>query len=118
VSGRFVADFRMTVDSIAGVLLVAISGTLDASACRQLDACLQQAVRGRRVVVVDFTAAENLPQHAIDALVHARSRLGLRLRLVMPRGGPAHTELRRAGVVHTLTVHSSGPTALAAAHNS
>jgi hypothetical protein len=112
-----VADFLMTVDSIAGVLLVAVSGTFDDAACDQLDECLEQAARRRRVVVVDFTQAENLPQRAIDTLAAARSRLGVRLRLVMPRGGPPHAELRRAGVLHTLTVHYSGPSALAAAHS-
>ena len=104
----------MTVDSIAGVLLVAISGTLDAPGCRQLDECLQRAARARRGVVVDFTDAENLPRQAIESLVEARSRLGVRLRVVMPRGEPPHTALRRAGVHHTLAVHSSRPAALAA----
>jgi anti-anti-sigma regulatory factor len=113
--GKYVADFQFRVDSIAGVLLVALAGRLDPSACQQLDDCLEQAVRGRRAVVVDLSAAENLPRRAIDALVTARSGLGVRLRVVVPRGEPAHAALRAAGVLHTLTVHSSGPAALAAA---
>lgn len=109
-------DFQLTVDSIAGVLLVTAAGTLDLGACGQLEKCLEQAVRGGRAVVVDLSAAENLPRRAIDALAGARSRLGVRLRLVVPRGKPPHAALRAAGVLHTLAVHSSGPAALAAAH--
>jgi anti-anti-sigma regulatory factor len=109
-----VTDFQLTVDSIAGVLLLTPAGRLDAGACRQLETCLEQAVRGRRAVVVDLSEAENLPRRAIDALAAARSRLGVRLRLVVARGEPAHAALRAAGVLHTLAVHSSGPAALAA----
>jgi anti-anti-sigma regulatory factor len=105
----------MTVDSIAGVLLVAVAGELDPGGCRQLDECLQQAVRGRREVVVDLSDAENLPQCAIDALVGARERLGVRLRVVVPRGGPAFVALRRAGVHHTFAIHVSEASALTAA---
>jgi anti-anti-sigma regulatory factor len=105
----------MTVDSIAGTLLVSVAGELDPSACRQLNECLQRAVRGRRAVVVDLSDAANLPQRAIDALVGARERLGLRLRVVVPRGGPAFTALRRAGVHHTLTIHPTEAAALTAA---
>ena len=110
-----VTDFHMTVDSIAGTLLVAVAGTLDPSGCRQLDECLQQAVRGRREVVAELSDAENLPQRAIDALVAARERLGVRLRVVVPRGGEPFAALRRAGVHHTLTIHASEASALTAA---
>ena len=106
----------MTVDSIAGTLLVAVAGTLDPSGCRQLDDCLQQAVRGRRNVVVNLSDAENLPQQAIDALVAARERLAVRLRVVVPRGGEPFAALRRAGVRHTLAIHASEASALTAAH--
>ena len=112
-----VTDFHMTVDSIAGTLLVAVAGTLDPGGCRQLDECLQQAVRGRREVVVDLSDAENLPQRGIDALVAARERLGVRLRVVVPRGGPAFVALRRAGVHHTLAIHASEVSALTAARS-
>jgi len=107
----------MTVDSIAGTLLVAVAGELDPSGCRQLDECLQQAVRGRRDVVVDLSDASNLPQRAIDALVSARERLGVRLRAVVPRGGPAFAALRRAGVHHTLAIHATEASALTAARS-
>jgi hypothetical protein len=110
-----VTDFHMTVDSIAGVLLVTVAGSPDPGGCRQLDECLQQAVRGRREVVVDFSQAETMPQPAIDALVAARERLGVRLRVVVPRGGPAFAALRRAGVHHTLAIHASEASALTAA---
>jgi hypothetical protein len=98
------------------VLLLTAAGTLDPGACRQLETCLEQALRGRRAVVVDLSEAENLPGRAIDALAGARSQLGVRLRVVVGRGAPAHVALRAAGVLHTLAVHSSGPAALAAAH--
>jgi anti-anti-sigma regulatory factor len=113
----YVPGFQLTVDSIAGVLLLTVVGTLDPAACRQLDECLQQAARGRRAVVVDLAAAENMPRRAVDALVSARARLGVRLRLVVPRGRPPHAALRSAGVLHTLAVHSSGPAALTAARS-
>jgi anti-anti-sigma regulatory factor len=109
------ADFHMTVDSIAGVLLVAVAGMLDPGSCRQLDECLQRAVRGRREVVVDLSEAENMPQRAIDALIAARERLGVRLRVVVPREGAAFAGLRRAGVHHTLAIHASEASALTAA---
>lgn len=112
-----VTDFHMTVDSIAGTLLVALAGELDPSACRQLDKCLQQAVRGRREVVVDMSDASNLPQRAIDALIAARERLGVRLRVVVPRGGPVFAALRRAGVHHTLAIHATEAAALTAARS-
>ena len=112
-----VTSFQMTVDSIAGTLLVVPAGTFDPSGCRQLDACLQQAVRGRREVVVDLSEAENLPQRAIEALIAARERLGVRLRLVVPRGGPAFAALRRAGVHHTLAIHATEASALTAARS-
>jgi anti-anti-sigma regulatory factor len=112
-----VTDFHMTVDSIAGTLLVAVAGKLDPTGCRQLDECLQQAVRGRRDVVVDLSDVDNLPQRAIDALVTARERLGVRLRVVVPRGGPAFVALRRAGVHHTLAIHASEASALTAARS-
>jgi anti-anti-sigma regulatory factor len=110
-----VQEFQLTADSIAGVLLITLAGELDPGACRQLEECLQQAVRARRAVVVDLTDAENLPRAAIDALTAARSQLGVRIRIVAPRGEPPYTALREAGVFHTLAVHSSGPSALAAA---
>jgi hypothetical protein len=39
----------------------------------------------------------------------------VRLRIVAPRGGVAQQALKAAGVAHTLAIHSSRPTALAAA---
>ena len=105
----------MTVDAIAGVLLVVLSGGLDAPRCRKLRACLVQAARGKRAVVVDLTAVDTLPAHVLESLVAARSRLGVRLRVIAPRRGAAHTALRRAGVAHTFALHHSRPHALAAA---
>jgi anti-anti-sigma regulatory factor len=110
-----VPGFQLTVDSIAGVLLVTLAGELDPSACRQLDECLQQAVRAHGSIVVDLSAASNLPRRAIDALTQARSRMGVRVGVVAPRDEPPHVALRKAGVLHTLSVHASGPAALAAA---
>jgi anti-anti-sigma regulatory factor len=110
-----VREFQLTADSIAGVLLITLAGELDESACGQLEECLQQAVRARRAVVVDLTEADNLPDAAIGALTAARPRLGVRMRVVAPRGRPPHAALRKAGVHHTLNIHASGPSALAAA---
>ena len=115
VAPRLVSGFQLTVDSIAGVLLVTLAGELDPSACRQLDECLHQAVRARGAIVVDLSAASNLPQRAIATLTRARSRMGVRISVVAPRDEPPHRALRSAGVLHTLSIHSSGPAALAAA---
>jgi anti-anti-sigma regulatory factor len=108
-------DFQMMVDAIGGVLLVTLSGDFDDDACVQVEDCLQSAVRGRRAVVVDMEAVDGLPERLIHALAAARERLGVRLRLVAPRGGPANHALRAAGVVHSFAVHNSGPVALSAA---
>jgi hypothetical protein len=105
----------MTVDAIGGALLVSVSGRLEPRGCRQLDECLQRAARGGRAAVLDLGDVETLPQRAIDAIVAARGRLGVRLRIVAARGGVAHEALKAAGVVHTLAIHSSRPAALAAA---
>jgi hypothetical protein len=104
----------MTVDAIGGVLLITIEGELGPAACAQVEDCLHSAVGARRAVVIDMAAAENLPRRLIDALVAARERLGVRLRLVAPRGGPANRALRTAGLVHTFAVHDSSPVALTA----
>jgi anti-anti-sigma regulatory factor len=102
----------MAVDAIGGALLVVLSGAMDASACGQLEECLQQAARGGRAVVLDLAEAETLPRRAIEAIVAARERLGVRLRVVAPRGGAAQRALKAAGVAHTLAIHSSRPGAL------
>ena len=105
----------MTVDAIGGVLLLTLSGHFDDDACRQLEECLESAVRGRRAVVVDLVDVDDLPGRALDALTATRKRLGVRLRLVAPRGGPANRALRAVGVVHAFAVHDSSPVALTSA---
>ena len=96
----------MTVDSIAGVLLVAVAGRLDVSACRQLrrEPCSRPHAPAARSW--STCPARRTAQRAIDALVTARERLGVRLRIVVPRDAPAFAALRSAGVRHTLTIHS------------
>jgi anti-anti-sigma regulatory factor len=105
----------MTVDAIGGALLIVLRGALDPPRCRKLDDCLVQATRSRRPVVVDLAAVERLPSRAVESLVAARSRLGMRLRVIAPRGGAANEALKLAGVAHTFALHDSRPHALAAA---
>src|SRR5258705_13340327 len=88
---------QMTVDAIGGALLVSVSGRMDPRACRQLDECLQQAARAARAAVLDLADVQALPRAAGDAIVAARGRLGVRLRIVAPRGGVAPPALKAAG---------------------
>jgi anti-anti-sigma regulatory factor len=106
---------ELEVDSIGGVLTVAVHGALVGAATEPLRTCLSQAIRGARPVVVDLTAAIAIDRGGIDVLVDANRRLGTRLRLVVERGGDLHQALRREGVAHVLSLHGSRAAALAAA---
>jgi hypothetical protein len=106
---------ELTVDSIGGVLAVAVRGPLIGDANLPLAECLSQAVRGRRPVVVDLTEAPGIDRRGIDLLLEANSSLGMRLRLVVERGGELHQALRREGVAHSLSLHGSRAEALTAA---
>jgi anti-anti-sigma regulatory factor len=103
------------VDAITGVLLVQVHGRLDRRTTAQLADCLERGSRQGRPVVVDLCEIDELEWVAVDALVEARSGLGVRLRLAAPRGGPALRALREAGLAHTFGVHSSRAAAMAAA---
>jgi hypothetical protein len=106
---------ELAVDSIGGVLAVAVRGALIAGATEPLRTCLSQAIRGARPVVLDLTETTGIDREAIDELVEANRRLGTRLRLVVERGGDLHQALRREGVAHVLSLHGSRAEALAAA---
>jgi hypothetical protein len=106
---------ELGVDSIGGVLAVAVRGALIGEATEPLRTCLDQAIRGARPVVVDLTEARAIDRRAIDTLVEANRRLGTRLRLVVARGGELHQAFRRESVAHVLSLHGSRAEALTAA---
>jgi hypothetical protein len=106
---------ELAVDSIGGVLAVAVRGALIGGATEPLRTCLDQAIRGGRPVVLDLTETSGIDRGAIDELIEANRRLGTRLRLVVERGGDLHQALRREGVAHVLSLHGSRAEALAAA---
>jgi anti-anti-sigma regulatory factor len=106
--------FELQVDAIGGVLGLAIHGSL-VDAEMQLRACLQQAVRGGRPVVLDLTGTGAIDAAAVRVLMDAHRQLATRLRIVVDRRGAVHEALRREGVSHVLAVHGSRAEALAAA---
>lgn len=106
---------ELAVDSIGGVLAVAVRGALVRDATEPLRTCLDQAIRGARPVVLDLTDTTAIDRRAIDTLIEANRRLGTRLRLVVERGGDLHQAFRREGVAHVLSLHGSRAEALAAA---
>ena len=105
----------LDVDSIGGVLAVAVHGALVDGCLDPLETCLSQAIRGRRPVVLDLSSATAIDRRGIDVLLEANRRLATRLRLVVERGGEVHQALRREGVAHALPLHPSRATALAIA---
>ena len=106
---------ELDVDSIGGVLAVAVRGALVRGATGPLRTCLDQAIRGRRPVVLDLTETTVIDGDGIDALMAAHGRLAVRLRVVVERRGPVREKLRAAGVAHVLLLHGSRAEALAAA---
>jgi anti-anti-sigma regulatory factor len=105
--------FELEVDAIGGVLGLAVHGSL-IDAEMQLRACLQQAVRGGRPVVLDLSDTEAIDAEGVRVLMDAHRLLATRLRVVVERGSPVHQVLRREGVAHVLALHGSRAAALAA----
>jgi hypothetical protein len=105
---------ELAVDSIGGVLAVAVQGELVGAAGDPLKRCLWQAVRRSRPVVVDLTAVRAIDRRSVDALLGANRAPATRLRIIVERGGELHQALRRHGVAHVLALHGSRAEALAA----
>jgi anti-anti-sigma regulatory factor len=106
---------ELAVDSIGGVLAIAVYGELVQGSIEPLRDCLNQAIRGRRPVVLDLTETTALDGAGVRVLMDAHGRLATRLRVVCARGGPVHEVLRREAVAHVLLVHASRAEALTAA---
>ena len=107
--------FELAVDAIGGVLALEARGEIVEGSHDGLRECLDQATRGGRPVVLDLSQTEVLDDAGVATLMAAHRGLATRLRLVVPRGGPVHETLRRAGVSHVLALHASRAEALAAA---
>jgi anti-anti-sigma regulatory factor len=106
---------ELGVDSIGGVLVIAVRGELARGPIDRLRDCLAQAGRSARPVVLDLTEASGLDGAGIRVLMDAHRRLATRLRVVSPRRGTVHGVLREHGVAHVLLVHSTRADALTAA---
>jgi anti-sigma B factor antagonist len=106
---------ELAVDSIGGVLAVAVHGALVGAATQPLRDCLSQAIRGGRPVVLDLTEAGGIDRGGIETLMEANRRLATRLRIVVVRGGELHEAFRRDGIAHVLSLHASRAEALSAA---
>lgn len=106
---------ELVVDSVGGVLGVAVRGRLVGEGSQPLRTCLAQAIRGARPVVLDLSGVSSIDRETVDILLEAHRRLATRLRLVVPRGDAVHEALRREGLAHVLSLHASRAEALAAA---
>jgi anti-anti-sigma factor len=106
---------ELDVDSVGGVLGVAVRGELVGDASQPLRKCLNQAIRGARPVVLELNEVTAIDREAIDLLLETHRRLATRLRLVAARGGEVHQALRREGLAHVLSLHTSRAAAMAAA---
>jgi anti-anti-sigma regulatory factor len=106
---------ELGVDSIGGVLAIAVRGELIRGATQPLRDCLAQAVRSARPVVLDLTETSALDEAGIRVLMDAHGRLATRLRVVRQRGGKVDEALRQQGVAHVLLLHGSRAEALTAA---
>lgn len=108
-------ELDLEVDAIAGVLVIAARGRLVAGGLDPLDRCLTQAIDAGRPVVLDLQAVDEIDRAGIRLLEGAHARLGTRMRLVVRRGGAVHVPLKDTGLAHTLALHSSAASAMAAA---
>jgi anti-anti-sigma regulatory factor len=108
-------DVDLRVAAIGGVLALTLEGSVDGGLARKLAACLDQAVRSRRPVVVELSGVTQFGPQAVAALQDGYRRLGTRMHLVAPRDRPAWAALRAAGVSHLFVVHASRAAALTAA---
>jgi anti-anti-sigma regulatory factor len=106
---------ELSVDSIGGVLAIAVRGELVRGATEPLRDCLAQAVRSARPVVLDLTETTALDGVGVRVLMDAHEKLATRLRVVCARGGSVDGVLRQEGVAHVLLLHASRAEALAAA---
>ena len=108
-------ELDLEVDAIAGVLVVAARGRLVAGGLDPLDRCLTQAIDAGRPVVLDLHAVDEIDRDGIRLLERAHARLATRMRLVVRRGGAVYAALKDTGLAHTLALHSSAASAMAAA---
>ena len=108
-------ELDLEVDAIAGVLVVAARGRLVAGGLDPLDRCLTQAIDAGRPVVLDLHSVDEIDRDGIRLLERAHAHLATRMRLVVERGGAVHAALKDTGLAHTLALHSSAASAMAAA---
>jgi anti-sigma B factor antagonist len=103
---------ELTVDGIAGVLVITVNGELDAEHTADLARCLDQAKRGRRRILVDLSGVRFMDSAGLDVLVVAQAALGSRLELVVPPDSSVARLLKLTGSHTNFTVHASYAAAL------
>ena len=105
-------SYELTVDRIAGVLIVRVAGQLDTTADADLERCLGQAGRFRRRVLVDLSDVTFMDSAGLDVLLSARDRLGDRLELIVPPDSPPARLLQLTGRKRSFTIHRASAQAL------
>jgi anti-sigma B factor antagonist len=104
---------------IDGVIVVAVSGTVDALTAPQLDAAITAAAAATpAAIVVDLGAVEFLASSGMGVLVAAHADLAPQVRLVVVADGPATSRpLTLIGLADILGVFAELDEALAAVTN-
>jgi anti-anti-sigma factor len=104
--------YAMTVDGIAGVLVIKVDGELDLAGTGDLARCLRQAERGRDRILVDLGGVTFMDSAGLDVLLDASETLGERLELVVPPDSSVSRLLKLTGARLAFAVHSSAASAL------
>jgi anti-anti-sigma factor len=102
---RRARQFELTVDGIAGVLLIKLVGELDADATGELHRCLERAGGVWQRVVVDLSRVRFMDSAGLDVLLAGRSHLGDRLELIVPRDSAVNRLLDLSGESGSFVIH-------------
>ena len=101
---------------IGGVIVVAVSGTVDAITAPQMDAAIAAAAAAApTAIVVDLAAVDFLASSGMGVLVAAHANLPAEVRLVVVADGPATSRpLKLIGIADILGVFAELDEALLA----
>jgi stage II sporulation protein AA (anti-sigma F factor antagonist) len=102
-------------DSENGASIVTLSGELDLSTIRRVEAALLEQIHQRRAVLVDLSGVSFIDSSGIGVLIRAsRESHGTPMHLVIGPGSHVERIFGIAGIGEALTVFSSREQALAA----